>query len=77
MPATVIRVRVKPNSRASLLTRLTDGSWVAHVKAPATEGRANQELVALIARQFQCVKAAVSIKSGTSARMKMVRIEAG
>jgi len=76
MPATVIRVRVKPNSRTSLLTQSGDGSWVAHVKAPPSEGRANRELIALIAEQFHCVKAAVSIKSGACGRMKLVRIEA-
>jgi len=77
MPATIIRVRVKPNSRTSQLTQLADGSWVAHVRAPAIEGRANQELIALLAQQFRCVKAAVSIKSGASGRMKVVRIEGG
>ena len=77
MLATVIRVRVKPNSRTSLLTQSADGSWVVHVKAPPIEGRANQELIALIARQFHCVKAAISIKSGASGRIKVVRIEAG
>jgi uncharacterized protein (TIGR00251 family) len=77
MAATVIRVRVKPNSRNSLLTQATDGGWVAHVKAPAREGRANQELITLIAQEFHCVKAAVSIKSGASGRMKVVRIETG
>ena len=46
------------------------------MKAPAIEGRANAELVALIASHFHCVKAAVSIKSGTSGRIKLVRIEA-
>jgi uncharacterized protein (TIGR00251 family) len=76
MPATDIRVRVKPNSRFSLLTQSADGSWVAHVKAPAIEGRANRELVALIAEQFHCVKGAVRIKSGAGGRMKLVRIEA-
>ena len=77
MPVTVIRVRVKPNSRSSLLTQSADGSWVAHVRAPAIEGRANQELIALVAQQFHCVKAAVSIKSGASGRIKVVRIKVG
>ena len=76
MPATDIRVRVKPNSRVSLLTQSADGSWVAHLKAPAIEGRANRELIALIAEQFHCVKAAVRIKSGASGRIKLVRIQA-
>ena len=76
MVATIIRVKVKPNARVSSLVQLSDGSWVAQVKAPAIEGKANAELVALIASHFHCVKAAVSIKSGTSGRIKLVRIEA-
>jgi len=76
MPATIIRVKVKSNARTCALTRLPDGSWVAQVKAPAIEGRANQELIALVAEHFHCVKAAVSIKRGASGRLKLVRIEA-
>jgi uncharacterized protein (TIGR00251 family) len=74
MPPTVIRVKVKPNARVSALTQLVDGSWVAQVKAPAIEGRANKELIALVAEHFQCVKAAVSIKTGKSKRLKVVSI---
>ena len=75
MVATVIRVKVKPNARHSSLVEMPDGSWLAEVKAPPIEGKANKELVALIASHFHCVKAAVSIKSGMSGRMKLVRIE--
>ena len=75
MVGTVIRVRVKPNSRDSSLVLLPDGSWVARVKAQATDGKANKELLELIAGHFRCVKAAVSIKSGASGRIKLVRIE--
>jgi uncharacterized protein (TIGR00251 family) len=74
---TLIRVKVKPNARVSALTQLPDGSWLAQVKAPAFEGRANKELIALVAEHFHCAKAAVSIRSGSSARLKMLRIEPG
>ena len=74
MPPTVIRVKVKPAARASALTQSADGTWVAQVKAPAIEGRANRELIALVAEHFQCVKAAVSIKTGASQRLKVVVI---
>jgi uncharacterized protein (TIGR00251 family) len=75
--STIIRVKVKPNARTSALTQLPDGSWVAQVKAPAIEGRANKELIALVAEHFHCAKAAVSIKSGSSGRLKLLRIEPG
>ena len=77
MPAKVLRVKVKANARSSVLTQLADGSWVAQVRAPPVEGRANEELIALVAEHFHCLKAAVSIKSGRSGRMKLVQIAAG
>ncbi len=76
MPPRLIRIKVKPKARTSALTQLADGSFVAQVKAPAIEGRANEELIALVAEHFHCVKAAVSIKSGAAGRLKLVKIEA-
>lgn len=74
-PAILIQVKVKPNARVSTLEKNTDGTWLAKLKSPPVDGKANAELVALVAVHFQCRKAAVSIKSGASARMKLVRIE--
>jgi uncharacterized protein len=76
VPASFIRVKVKPNARTSALTQSADGSWLAEVKAPAIEGRANAELIALVAQHFRCGKGAVSIKSGASGRLKLVKIDA-
>jgi uncharacterized protein (TIGR00251 family) len=73
----IIEIKVKPNARNSLLTQAADGSWLAQLKAAPAEGKANQELIALVARQFGCAKAAVTIKSGAAGRLKRVRIETG
>jgi len=70
-----IRVRVKPNSRLSTLEQVNDGTWMAQLRAAPVDGKANEELIALIAARFACRKSAVSIKSGASGRMKLVRIE--
>ncbi len=69
-----IRIKVKPNAKVSGLEQLSDGSWLARVKAPPIDGKANLELVTLIARHFGVRKAQVSIKSGASGRLKLVRI---
>jgi len=71
----VIQVKVKPGARVSLLQETSPGAWLAQLKSPPVDGRANEELVALVARHFACRKSAVSIKSGASGRMKLVRIE--
>jgi uncharacterized protein len=72
-----IEVKVKPNARCSVLEQAEDGSWLAQLKAAPVEGKANAELIALVARHFGCAKAAVSIKAGASGRRKLVKIERG
>jgi uncharacterized protein len=73
--STVIEVKVKPNARQSQLLQAEDGSWLAQLKAAPVEGKANAELVALVAQHFHCAKSAVAIMSGASSRRKLVKIE--
>jgi uncharacterized protein len=71
----LLQVKVKPNSSNSHLEQLPDQTWVARLKSPPVDGKANAELIALVAKHFGCHKAAVSIRSGASGRMKRVQIE--
>jgi uncharacterized protein (TIGR00251 family) len=72
--AVLLKIKVKPRSRTSELVRESDGTWLARLKAPPVDGQANQELVGLIAAHLKCSKAAVTIKSGASGRLKMVKV---
>lgn len=74
MPPRVIQVKVKPNSRASLLEQKEDGTWLAQIKSPPVDGKANAELLALVAKHFKCRKSDVRIKSGASTRIKLIQI---
>lgn len=76
MTAVLIQVKVKPRARRSELVRAADGTWSARLRAPPVDGKANAELIALVAERFGCHKAAVSIKAGAAGRIKLVRIEA-
>jgi len=75
MAARVLRIKVKPHARAASLVQQIDGSWLASVRAPQVDGKANAELVALVADHFGCPKRAVSIRAGASGRFKLVEIE--
>jgi len=70
----VLQIKVKPNARESSLAQEADGSWMARLKSPPVDGKANKELIALVAEHFGCRKADVEIRSGASGRMKLVRI---
>ncbi len=71
----IVQVKVKPNARASSLDEIGDGSFVAQIKSPPVDGKANAELIALLAEHFRCSKSAISIKSGGSSRTKRIRID--
>src|SRR5665213_1727554 len=73
--ATIISVKVKPSSRVSLLAQNGDGAWLAQLKSAPVDGKANEELLTLVAKHFGCRKSAVSLKSGASARTKRIQIE--
>jgi len=75
MAARVLRIKVKPNARTASLVEQVDGSWVASVRAPPMDGKANAALVALVADHFGCPKRRVSIRAGASGRFKLVKIE--
>ena len=71
----IIQVKVKPNSPISSLVKTNDGIWLAQLKSPPIGGRANTELLSLIAKHFKCRKSAVSVKIGTTSRIKLIEIE--
>jgi uncharacterized protein (TIGR00251 family) len=70
-----LQIRVKPNARVSSLVQMPDNTWHAKLKSPPVDGRANEELVALVAKHFNCRKTAVSIKTGAAGRSKLVTVE--
>ena len=72
---TILQIKVKPNARQSSLMQVEDGTWVATIKSPPVDGKANLELIGLVAAQMGCAKAAVSIKTGSTGRVKLVKID--
>ena len=70
-----LQLKVKPGARAESLVEQADGSWIACVKAPPVDGKANAAVIALVARHFGLRKAQVTIRSGLSGRLKRVQLE--
>jgi uncharacterized protein YggU (UPF0235/DUF167 family) len=70
-----IEVWVKPNSAKAGLEPTTEGHYVARVKAAPVEGKANDELVALIAAHFGLRRSQVSVRHGASGRRKLVTLD--
>ena len=74
MALVTLQVKVKLRARDSALMQSADGTWIAKLKSPPVDGKANEELVGLIAEHFGVRKAAVVIKAGASGRTKLVKV---
>lgn len=74
-PAGLLLVKVKPNARVSTLQPQPDGSFVAQLKSAPVDGKANQELIALVAAHFGCPRSAVTLRTGSTGRLKRLRVD--
>jgi uncharacterized protein YggU (UPF0235/DUF167 family) len=70
-----LRVRVVPGARTSGVVGRLGDAWKLRVKAPPERGRANGELVALLARTLDVPRAAVRVARGHTTGEKLVEVD--
>ncbi len=70
-----LQVKVKPNSKKQEIQTADDGSLIVHLKSPPVDGKANAELVKLLAERFDVPKSCIHIKSGLSSKTKLVEVD--
>lgn len=68
-------IKVKPNSKQQKITEETDGSLTIHLKSPPVDGKANEELIKLLAKKFDVPKSRITIKLGLLSKQKVVEID--
>ncbi|WP_099023178.1 DUF167 domain-containing protein [Mycolicibacterium palauense] len=71
----LVVARVKPGSKKGpLVEDGQDGELIVYVRERAVEGRANDAVVALLARHFGVPRREVALVSGATSRHKRFRI---
>jgi uncharacterized protein (TIGR00251 family) len=74
----LVEVHVVPNAArtqaAGLHGEFGRQALRLRLQAPPVDGKANAELIGLVAREFGCAKSAIEIATGAGARIKRVRI---
>ncbi|WP_026732186.1 DUF167 domain-containing protein [Fischerella sp. PCC 9605] len=69
------KVKVKPNSKVQKIEEVADGSLIVYLKSPPVDGKANEELIQVLAEKFDVPKSRIRIKSGLSSRNKLIEID--
>lgn len=73
--ALLLPVRVAPGAARAAIGQAHDGRLKVAVNAAPERGKANKQLIALLARALGCARSAISIVSGQTHRDKLVAIE--
>jgi uncharacterized protein len=70
------RVKVIPRSaKNEIAGEMADGTLKVKIAAPPEKGKANDVLCAFLAEHYGVPRSAVTIVSGRSAALKLVRVE--
>ncbi len=69
-----LQIKVKPNSRQQKVEPGADNLWIVHLKSSPIEGKANAELIELLAKFLKVPKSSIHIKSGHTSRFKRIEI---
>jgi uncharacterized protein (TIGR00251 family) len=72
----LVEVKVVPGASRSQVSGLRDGALLVRVAAPPEKGKANEELVACLAKALGLPKSAVQLVSGLGSRRKRVSMPA-
>ncbi|MBI4972170.1 MAG: DUF167 domain-containing protein [Candidatus Omnitrophica bacterium] len=70
-----VQVTVKPKSKVRKLVEVEENSFIAYLKSMAIEGKANAELIQLLADKYDVPKTRVDIVRGENSRIKLVEIQ--
>lgn len=70
-----IRVKVQPKSRESgIVGKMDDGTIKIRVKAVPEKGKANKEVVEILAKEYGVSKSDVEIVGGAVDQIKLIKI---
>jgi uncharacterized protein (TIGR00251 family) len=72
-----LTLHVQPGARKSGIVGLHGGALKVKIAAPASENRANAELIAFLAEALAVARAAINLRHGATGRRKIVDVAGG
>ena len=71
----ILKVRVQPNASRNQVVGYEEGTLKLRVTAPPIEGKANDRVIALLAKTLRVSKSSLVIVRGHASRSKMVSVD--
>ena len=70
-----LTVTVKPNAKETTITEISPANYRVTLKAPPQDGKANTELIRVLAKHLHVPQSHVTITQGATAKIKRVEIK--
>lgn len=67
-------VSVKPNAKQTKIVRISENELIAHIHAPAQDGKANEELIRALSKFFHVPQLRICITKGAIGRKKIIDV---
>ena len=72
-----LKIKVFPRAREQKIQKIGEGEYTVRVLSPPTEGKANKEVIAVLASHFHLPPSRVRIVRGKKSRQKIIVLEDG
>jgi uncharacterized protein len=74
MKSNTIKIKVQPKSSRNYIEKIDEGEYKAYLRSAPVDGRANEELIKLLAKELKVKKYQVEIIKGFRSKDKVVKI---
>jgi uncharacterized protein (TIGR00251 family) len=71
----LLYLKIKPNQRFDRIEK-SGSDWQIRLKAPAIDGKANEQLIKYLSELLGLPKSKIVLKKGQSSRIKCIEIDA-
>ncbi len=71
----LLYLKIKPNQRFDRIEK-SGSDWLIRLKAPAIDGKANEQLIKYLSELLGLPKSKIVLKKGQSSRIKCIEIDA-
>lgn len=72
----ILKIKVLPRSSTNaIVATMPDGTLKVKLTAPPVDGRANEKLIELLAKEYEVTKSNVRIVKGETSKIKTVEID--
>jgi len=68
------QVKVKPNAKHQSILEDAEGNLTVYLKSAPIDGKANKELIRLLADKFEVAQSDITIRAGAGSRLKLIEI---